>query len=94
MSAERRKVLEMLSDGKITVDEAEKLLRALAGPEVPDRQADTKAWPPQFDGFFSEMKDVIGDMDHDLRSTFSRACLLYTSPSPRDGLLARMPSSA
>ena len=24
----------------------------------------------------------------------SRACLLYTSPSPRDGLLSRMPSSA
>ena len=23
-----------------------------------------------------------------------RVCLLYTSPSPRDGLLARMPSSA
>ena len=22
------------------------------------------------------------------------ACLLYTSPSPRDGLLSRMPSSA
>ena len=27
------------------------------------------------------------------RSTMS-ACLLYTSPSPRDGLLSRMPSSA
>ena len=26
---------------------------------------------------------------HDMRS-----CLLYTSPSPRDGLLSRMPSSA
>ena len=28
--------------------------------------------------------------------TFARsvACLLYTSPSPRDGLLSRMPSSA
>ena len=25
---------------------------------------------------------------------FSYACLLYTSPSPRDGLLSRMPSSA
>ena len=25
---------------------------------------------------------------------FSRHCLLYTSPSPRDGLLSRMPSSA
>ena len=25
---------------------------------------------------------------------YSIACLLYTSPSPRDGLLSRMPSSA
>ena len=24
----------------------------------------------------------------------SKVCLLYTSPSPRDGLLSRMPSSA
>ena len=24
----------------------------------------------------------------------ANACLLYTSPSPRDGLLSRMPSSA
>ena len=29
----------------------------------------------------------------DQRQLFS-ACLLYTSPSPRDGLLSRMPSSA
>ena len=29
-----------------------------------------------------------------LLSWFSRRCLLYTSPSPRDGLLSRMPSSA
>ena len=26
--------------------------------------------------------------------TRSHTCLLYTSPSPRDGLLSRMPSSA
>ena len=26
--------------------------------------------------------------------TLSKTCLLYTSPSPRDGLLSRMPSSA
>ena len=25
---------------------------------------------------------------------WKRSCLLYTSPSPRDGLLSRMPSSA
>ena len=29
-----------------------------------------------------------------LMSRFSTPCLLYTSPSPRDGLLSRMPSSA
>ena len=27
-------------------------------------------------------------------ATWSTDCLLYTSPSPRDGLLSRMPSSA
>ena len=27
-------------------------------------------------------------------NTLSEDCLLYTSPSPRDGLLSRMPSSA
>ena len=26
--------------------------------------------------------------------TWSRSCLLYTSPSPRDATLSRMPSSA
>ena len=31
-----------------------------------------------------------GTMD----SKVNYACLLYTSPSPRDGLLSRMPSSA
>ena len=30
----------------------------------------------------------------DTYSAFTNACLLYTSPSPRDGLLSRMPSSA
>ena len=28
------------------------------------------------------------------RAPRARACLLYTSPSPRDGLLSRMPASA
>ena len=28
------------------------------------------------------------------RAELSQLCLLYTSPSPRDGLLSRMPSSA
>ena len=28
------------------------------------------------------------------RCLYKKSCLLYTSPSPRDGLLSRMPSSA
>ena len=38
--------------------------------------------PPSYD------KIIISDYSPDC------ACLLYTSPSPRDGLLSRMPSSA
>ena len=36
------------------------------------------------------------DTTHSRRIVFSylKHCLLYTSPSPRDGLLSRMPSSA
>ena len=30
----------------------------------------------------------------DVTQALSDSCLLYTSPSPRDGLLPRMPSSA
>ena len=39
---------------------------------------------------------VAQSQDEDLKSLFtsSTSCLLYTSPSPRDGLLSRMPSSA
>ena len=43
-------------------------------------------------------KLIFEEINHDLRVGFSyewnSSCLLYTSPSPRDGLLSRMPSSA
>ena len=42
-----------------------------------------------FKTFFCEM-----DKRPNLDGHMSFICLLYTSPSPRDGLLARMPSSA
>ena len=38
---------------------------------------------------FVEGIEVVGD-----EATLTYTCLLYTSPSPRDGLLSRMPSSA
>ena len=34
------------------------------------------------------------DVDHRCITAHVDTCLLYTSPSPRDGLLSRMPSSA
>ena len=37
-----------------------------------------------------EVSDLCAVKPHVLRY----CCLLYTSPSPRDGLLSRMPSSA
>jgi hypothetical protein len=36
MSAEKRRILDMLAQGKITVDEAEKLLTAVAEGQIPD----------------------------------------------------------
>ena len=40
---------------------------------------------------------VFGQFRFDSRASYHAVftnCLLYTSPSPRDGLLSRMPSSA
>ena len=37
---------------------------------------------------------IIFDVDASRHPFYIKTCLLYTSPSPRDGLLSRMPSSA
>ena len=44
----------------------------------------------------SMMKGLIGKDPREIEKINSNliTCLLYTSPSPRDGLLSRMPSSA
>ena len=49
--------------------------------------------------FFGEpgtypMTDEDGDGIYTIAIELPTPCLLYTSPSPRDGLLSRMPSSA
>ena len=40
------------------------------------------------------LPDELRDKKQDIEFLEKYACLLYTSPSPRDGLLSRMPSSA
>ena len=50
-----------------------------------------------FDEFNQLIKDLTDDLIRDTDDPYSDSvdtCLLYTSPSPRDGLLSRMPSSA
>ena len=39
-------------------------------------------------------KKQINDLQIEVFAFYNKNCLLYTSPSPRDGLLSRMPSSA
>ena len=36
----------------------------------------------------------VDDTDKEARKLAQKTCLLYTSPSPRDATLSRMPSSA
>ena len=46
-------------------------------------------------GFKSAAMQRGIDKEAEARDAYTRkTCLLYTSPSPRDGLLSRMPSSA
>ena len=45
-------------------------------------------------GKISEMKTGEGKTLVSTLPAYLNTCLLYTSPSPRDGLLSRMPSSA
>ena len=47
------------------------------------------------EGAFQKRKDVMAEkLGRERKLTEYQDCLLYTSPSPRDGLLHRMPSSA
>jgi len=46
MSEERKKILEMLAAGKITVEESEKLLAAISGPEKEPAAAEPGVRPP------------------------------------------------
>ena len=76
-------------------DEIKKSYRKLAMKYHPDRNKDDKESERKFKEV-SAAYEILKDSEK--RSAYDQyghdACLLYTSPSPRDGLLSRMPSSA
>ena len=63
---------------KLTVNNATK--RTINNPQI--------IFPDVIKAFIEELNNIQG------ASGLIIDCLLYTSPSPRDGLLSRMPSSA
>ena len=67
------------------------------------RQIVQGQYPREYDGLRQICSTQLDSMQATLRrlaeetvvdSALQTPCLLYTSPSPRDGLLSRMPSSA
>ena len=77
--------------------------------KLPNLQVDSvqaSAWPGLYEVVFGTnivyvdksaryiLNGDLFDLEAQQSVTATRSCLLYTSPSPRDGLLSRMPSSA
>ena len=60
------------------------------------RQGDFVEALPLWDRFLEQAPDDAAALSNrgNVRLALGDPCLLYTSPSPRDGLLSRMPSSA
>ena len=50
--------------------------------------------PSEYANRLKYIYDYVAELDKELHPDTYKTCLLYTSPSPRDGLLSRMPSSA
>ena len=57
-------------------------------------EASSKQAQSQLATLVSEQPEAIKALLNHHLEMVNRSCLLYTSPSPRDGLLSRMPSSA
>ena len=75
------------ADGQLVSAAATKLPADAEGPS--NASADDEAT-----ALLDAAADFISLVRHNDVDTLRLGCLLYTSPSPRDGLLSRMPSSA
>ena len=90
-----------MSDKRIAAATEENLYRIFTIPEEPDSTLARieQEVSQNLDGFLRDhivaVEKPLSEIEKDfLDSAMPEDCLLYTSPSPRDGLLSRMPSSA
>ena len=85
--------LETLQLNVITDDHVVSATNAAAALRVAAEQSVQLETPsdPMENAFRGDSDIFVAHSEHD---RLTGACLLYTSPSPRDGLLSRMPSSA
>ena len=54
----------------------------------------TAGFQQRYDSRYEAVHEFLADKQPVMSTFIANGCLLYTSPSPRDGLLTRMPSSA
>ena len=89
-------VSTLVDDGNLTIAlQAQKLIIPPALQFVADRLLQSNGRPGSSDNDVNAMKNMgMIPQGYVVNHYLTDTCLLYTSPSPRDGLLSRMPSSA
>ena len=94
--------LDVQMPGMNGLDYLERLMKSQPRPVVMVSSLTQKGAPEALKALELGAVEVIGKPDTTVREGMEEisiqivdaVCLLYTSPSPRDGLLSRMPSSA
>ena len=88
-------ILDRIASGRGRASDIDLLL------DVCDNISPGLTWPPKMTTIcplgpsaVSPITSLMHSFRDEVESLLPRNCLLYTSPSPRDGLLSRMPSSA
>ena len=99
-------IMEEYETGKNAYDDGHTIRATVIGQSEIDKKGrvvnvknqSTTSIPEKGDIIIGTVEAVMGSMIavmiNYINSKPVKACLLYTSPSPRDGLLSRMPSSA
>ena len=84
----RRKGVDAARSGRVTASVADEVLRKSVIQESWQRRATEQPYTRYALGAMQAVDPAYTQKSHD------EACLLYTSPSPRDRQKSRMPSSA